>query len=105
MTDETTPTTAAPAAEAVAAPAAATTGAPAARYQHGAVWTGSKMIVWGGFGAASYESTGGIPVLRKAPGLSSILKDIPIQPFKEGKRQKGVYAGRGCSGFARRTAN
>jgi len=30
MTDETTPTTAAPAAEAVAAPAAATTGAPAA---------------------------------------------------------------------------
>jgi hypothetical protein len=34
--------------------------APAPRQRHSAVWTGSKMIVWGGFGAASYESSGGI---------------------------------------------
>src|SRR5258708_6908322 len=26
-----------------------TTGAPIARYGHGAVWTGTKMIVWGGY--------------------------------------------------------
>jgi hypothetical protein len=38
-----------------------------------------------------YESTGGIPGLRKIPLLKSILKDIPLAPFKEGKRQKGVY--------------
>jgi len=37
-----------------------TTNAPLARHSHRAVWTGSKMIVWGGFGAASYEGTGGI---------------------------------------------
>ncbi len=36
------------------------TGAPPARHSHRAVWTGSKMIVWGGFGASSYENTGGI---------------------------------------------
>jgi N-acetylneuraminic acid mutarotase len=36
-----------------------TAGAPAARRFHSAVWTGSKMIVWGGIGADMYE-TGGI---------------------------------------------
>jgi hypothetical protein len=44
---------------ALAAPAAgqdswratSTAGAPAARYDHTAVWTGSRMIVWGGFRA------------------------------------------------------
>ena len=30
-----------------------TTGAPAARYSHTAVWTGSEMIVWGGYGTAA----------------------------------------------------
>ncbi len=34
--------------------------APPPRHSHRAVWTGSKMIVWGGFGATTYESTGGI---------------------------------------------
>lgn len=38
-----------------------------------------------------YENTGGIPILRKAPGIGKMLKDIPLAPFKEGKRQKGVY--------------
>lgn len=37
----------------------ASTGAPSARHSHVAVWTGSKMIVWGGYGT-SYEGTGGI---------------------------------------------
>ena len=30
--------------------ATSTTNAPTARYVHTAVWTGSEMIVWGGFG-------------------------------------------------------
>jgi hypothetical protein len=37
-----------------------TKGAPAPRHSHSAVWTGSKMIVWGGFGATEYEVGGGI---------------------------------------------
>jgi len=38
-----------------------------------------------------YESEGGIPVLRKTPVINKLLKDIPFKPFKESKRQKGVY--------------
>ena len=38
----------------------ATTGAPTERYYHTAVWTGSKMIVWGGDdGATVFANTGG----------------------------------------------
>ena len=37
-----------------------TNSAPAARYSHTAVWTGSKMIVWGGNGAAGSINTGGV---------------------------------------------
>jgi N-acetylneuraminic acid mutarotase len=39
--------------------ATTTTGAPDARRYHTAVWTGSKMIVWGGFGGATPLNTGG----------------------------------------------
>jgi N-acetylneuraminic acid mutarotase len=35
------------------------TGAPSARYQHTAVWTGSKMIVWGGRDSSSFLNDGG----------------------------------------------
>lgn len=35
------------------------TNAPSARRRHTAVWTGSEMIVWGGFNAGPYEPTGG----------------------------------------------
>lgn len=38
-----------------------------------------------------YENTGGIPILRRTPLVKSVLKEIPFKPFKEGKRQKGVY--------------
>jgi N-acetylneuraminic acid mutarotase len=34
-------------------------GAPPPRHSHSAVWTGSKMIVWGGYGASAYETGGG----------------------------------------------
>ena len=33
--------------------ATSTTNAPEARYYHTAVWTGTQMIVWGGFGSIS----------------------------------------------------
>jgi N-acetylneuraminic acid mutarotase len=36
-----------------------TTGAPDARSDHTAVWTGSRMIVWGGLDAAGYLADGG----------------------------------------------
>jgi hypothetical protein len=53
---------------ALAAPSAAqeawaptsTVGAPAARYDHSALWTGSQMVVWGGYRAAGYTNTGGV---------------------------------------------
>ena len=41
--------------------ATSTTSAPAARYKHSTIWTGSKMIVWGGIPIIS-EHTGGIYV-------------------------------------------
>jgi hypothetical protein len=37
------------------------------------------------------QSTGGFPVLRQIPGLKNLLKDVPLAPFKEGKRVKGIY--------------
>lgn len=36
-----------------------TTNAPSARHSHLAVWTGTKMIVWGGF-STMFENTGGV---------------------------------------------
>src|SRR5206468_7298684 len=40
--------------------ATSTTNAPTARVSHTAVWTGSEMIVWGGFGLhGGYFNTGG----------------------------------------------
>ena len=38
-----------------------------------------------------FEEGGGIPILRKAPILKDLLKDIPLKPFQQSKRQKGVY--------------
>ena len=34
-------------------------GAPTARYGHTAVWTGTKMTVWGGKDGSAYLRTGG----------------------------------------------
>src|SRR5438067_8130339 len=48
--------------------ATSTTSAPAGRQQHTAEWTGSEMIVWGGFNTADpYLNTGG----RYNPGTDS----------------------------------
>lgn len=35
-----------------------TTNAPTGRYNHSAIWTGTEMIVWGGFGSGNYLFTG-----------------------------------------------
>lgn len=37
-----------------------TTGAPAPRFSHVAAWTGSKMLIWGGFGTSNLEPAGGL---------------------------------------------
>jgi len=37
-----------------------TDNAPSPRFSHTAVWTGSKMLVWGGFGAMNLEPAGGV---------------------------------------------
>jgi N-acetylneuraminic acid mutarotase len=37
----------------------ATSGPPESRYGHAAVWTGSEMIVWGGFQFEGFSNTGG----------------------------------------------
>src|SRR5436305_3628065 len=39
--------------------ATSTTNAPSARDTHTAVWTGSEMIIWGGFDASQFLNTGG----------------------------------------------
>ena len=39
--------------------ATSTTNAPAGRVYHTAVWTGSQMIVWGGYDSSTYFDTGG----------------------------------------------
>jgi hypothetical protein len=36
-----------------------TSSAPARRYGHTAVWTGSEMIVWGGFNGSLFLNSGG----------------------------------------------
>ncbi len=40
--------------------ATSTTGAPLGRKNHTAIWTGTKMVVWGGYGVPLQLSTGGI---------------------------------------------
>jgi hypothetical protein len=47
--------------------ATSTTNAPDARDSHTAVWTGSEMIVWGGYNGSSYLNTGG----RYSPSTDS----------------------------------
>jgi N-acetylneuraminic acid mutarotase len=39
--------------------ATSTTGAPSIRAYHTAVWTGSRMIVWGGYSGSAYLNDGG----------------------------------------------
>ena len=47
--------------------ATSTTNAPQVRYEHTAVWTGSEMIVWGGFFRGDALNNGG----KYNPGTDS----------------------------------
>ena len=47
--------------------ATSTTNAPTGRFDHTAVWTGSEMIVWGGYDGNDHFNTGG----RYNPGTDS----------------------------------
>src|SRR5205814_8237852 len=47
--------------------ATSTANAPDGRQLHTAVWTGSEMIVWGGYNGSNYFNTGG----RYNPGTNS----------------------------------
>jgi hypothetical protein len=49
--------------------ATSTTGAPSPRFNHTAVWTGSAMIVWGGFGGSALD-TGGVYTLTSTLSIS-----------------------------------
>ncbi len=40
--------------------AMSTANAPPPRHSHVAVWTGSKMLVWGGYGDTAFEQSGGV---------------------------------------------
>jgi hypothetical protein len=33
-------------------------GAPSSRWRHTAIWTGSRMILWGGYGSSGFANTG-----------------------------------------------
>jgi hypothetical protein len=50
-----------------------TANAPSARYRHTAIWTGSRMIVWGGYQVGSLLNTGALyDPSSTAPGLPTV---------------------------------
>src|SRR3989344_4782038 len=59
-----------------------TTGAPTARSNHSAVWTGTRMIVWGGHNGASYLNTGAIynPAADSWTATSTLGTDTNAPP-------------------------
>jgi N-acetylneuraminic acid mutarotase len=81
--------------------ATSTTGAPGQRYWHTAVWTGSRMIIWGGYNGTNngnYLYTGGI----YDPGIPSGLH--PLYVWKDGtgggtvtSSPAGIDCGTTCS--------
>ena len=64
--------------------------APAARYNHTAVWTGSEMIVWGGWGAGNYLDSGG----RYSPATDSWVTTTPIGSPSKRYSHTAVWTGR-----------
>lgn len=51
--------------------------APSARTLHTAVWTGSRMIVWGGTGRYSSSNTGGVYDPTTDTWTATSLADAP----------------------------
>src|SRR5207237_9138661 len=63
--------------------------APSARYQHTAVWTGSEMIVWGGWDGGTFLNTGG----RYNPLTNSWTATTTTNAPPPTRFQTGVWTG------------
>ncbi len=74
--------------------ATSTTNAPAGRIEHTAVWTGSEMIVWGGYfydGSPHYLNTGGRYNPEHGQLDATSITNAPIGR-DSGTRQSGLAA-------------
>src|SRR5207237_1169305 len=65
------------------------TNAPVARDYHTAIWTGSEMIVWGGFNGSSVFNTGG----RYNPGTDSWTATSTTNAPADRERHTAVWTG------------
>jgi N-acetylneuraminic acid mutarotase len=63
--------------------------APSGRYGHTAVWTGSEMIIWGGFSYPNYLNTGG----RYNPGTDSWTATNTINAPSARRNHTAVWTG------------
>src|SRR5438105_5010274 len=63
--------------------------APVARSAHTAVWTGSEMIVWGGYNGSSFFNTGG----RYDPGTDSWTATSTTNAPADRERHTAVWTG------------
>jgi len=62
--------------------------APSARYKHGAVWTGTEMIVWGGYDDSNLFNDGG----RYNPS-SAVWAALPATTLSARMAQSMVWTG------------
>jgi len=65
-----------------------TTSAPSARHSHQAVWTGTRMLVWGGFEKGGYAKAGGA-----YDPATDTWSAIPEAPIGGRTRQVSLWAG------------
>jgi len=79
--------------------ATTTTGAPPARWFHTAVWTGAKMIVWGGLDGTSDLNTGGVydPVANTWTPTSTVgvpaARDMHVAAWTDALAEMDVWGG------------
>jgi N-acetylneuraminic acid mutarotase len=70
--------------------ATSTAGAPSERGEHSAVWTGSEMIVWGGYNGSTYINTGG----RYNPATDSWTANIATTGAPSGRgKHSAIWTG------------
>jgi hypothetical protein len=70
-------------------------GAPSARHSHTAVWTGSKMLVWGGYSEGGLATEGAIydPATDAWTPMSSAGQPEPRTSIRSSGRQNDAYLG------------